>query len=259
MALTKTSGTVQVTQCNCEVMHGGRCCHVGGLLFLIRDVSLGIKPIMSVASTSKMQYWGKGSKIAKNPTKVQGADYGKKFKPDMYIKFDPRPAHLRQTTDQELYDFVKDNQRSAAQLGYQSCWDSVVKITYQDYDVTLVRKLSLVKLREAFLLSLEEQLKDLPDDPLLSTAAGKHVVSTLGQSECTEWFALRNIRITASMMLGFSKNPKNFMDKFWKISSDVPQTKPMKWGIENEMNAIQAIEKKIGSNITRCGLFISKE
>ena len=257
--MAKDSGAIEVTQCSCEVMHGGRCCHIGGLLFLIRDVSMGYKPIMSVASTSKQQMWGKGSKIAKNPRKVQDADYGKKFKPDLYINFDPRPAHLRHTTDQELFDFVKDNQRSAMQLGYQSCWDSVVKITYQDYDVTLDRKLSLIKLRESFLSSLDQQLQDLPEDPLLSTLAGKHVTSTVDQSECIEWYALRSVRVTASIILGFSKNPKNFLEKFWKISCDVPLTKPMKYGKENESNAILAIEQKLGCKVTRCGLFISKE
>ena len=242
-------------------MHGGRCCHVGGLLFLIRDVSMGYKPIMNVPSTSKAQYWGKGSKIAKDPKQVQTADYGKskKFKPDLYINFDPRPANLRETSDQELWDFVKDNQKSSMELGYQSCWDSVVKIIYEDYDVSDERKVSLCKLRDDFLESLEIQLTNLSEDPLLSSPAGKHITSTIEQSQCEEWYALRKIRVSASIMLAFTKNPKNFIKNFWGITNGVPQTKAIKYGKDNEINAINAMEEKLGCHIKRCGLFISKQ
>jgi len=150
---------IYVSKCSCEQMQGGKCSHVACLLYLVQEVSLGASPRISLPSTSKQQYWGKGSKSARNPQPVQLADYGKKHKPDTYIKIDPRPHHLRKTSDQELFDFVKDNQRSNMENQYENNWDSIFKITYSDYSITRRRKFEIIRERMLFLEEMNRSLE----------------------------------------------------------------------------------------------------
>ena len=85
VAINAESGSIETTCCTCQQMSGGKCCHVGALLFLIEELSFGDKPRLDEACTSKAQEWGKGSKVAKNPQPFHIADYGaKRQKIDKY-------------------------------------------------------------------------------------------------------------------------------------------------------------------------------
>ena len=61
---------------------------------------------------------------------IQNATYGKrtKFSADKFYNIDPRPLHLRETTTQEINNFVKDLQASSMELCKESNWESVFQI-----------------------------------------------------------------------------------------------------------------------------------
>ena len=208
---------------------------------------------MAISVTSVQQAWGKGQKTAKNPKPVQDADYGKKFKVGKYINTDPRPIHLRHTTDQERFDFIKEIQASSAKLGYQSNWDPTLKITYQDYNVTTQRKFELFQLRDQFI----QCLKPNTNEATRKIGSGFHLDETLDQSESEDWFTQRKYRVTASRFLEFSRNPVPFFKKFWN-NENIPKTKAMQYGIENESKALAAIEQRLNRSVEKCGLIISK-
>ena len=223
------------------------------LRYLIQDVSYGASPRMALGVTSTQQYWGKGQKTAKNPGPVQSADYGKKFKVGKYIGVDPRPVHLRHTTDQERFDFIKDIQASSAKLGYQSNWDPTLKITYEDYNLSDQRKNELLQLTDQFILNLASSVNKEQN----RIGTGIHLNNTLNQSLNDEWFYQRKYRVTASKFLEFSRNPTPFLRKFWH-DEVIIQTKAMKYGIDNEDKAIVAIEQRLNCTVEKCGLIISK-
>ena len=221
--------------------------------YLIQDVSYGASPRMALGVTSTQQYWGKGQKTAKNPGPVQSADYGKKLKVGKYIGIDPRPTHLRHTSDQERFDFIKDIQASSVKLGHQSNWDPTLKITYEDYGLSPERKYVLFQLRDQFILNLALSVNKEPN----RIGTGIHLSNTLNQSQNDEWFNQRKFRVTASKFLDFSRNPTAFFKKFWHDEVFI-QTKAMKYGIDNEEKAIGAIEQRLNCTVERCGLIISK-
>merc|ERR1712062_80206 len=86
---------------------------------------------------------------------------------------------------------------------------------------------------------------------------GVHLRKTLNQSENNQWFTNRLFRVTASVFLDFSKNPLPFIKNFWSMSK-VPDTPAIKWGRENEQNAILDLEKELNGSITNTGLFVSR-
>ena len=186
-------------------MAGGKCCHVGALLYLIEDLSWGQTPKYDEACTSLPQAWGKGAKVDKNPQPLHLADYGQKRKANKYYNIDPRPLHLQRTTQEELNYFCTDNQYSAWKHSLPSNWDTIfVTPTYDDYVIDDDRKSILKILRKNFLDSMRENLEEIhnstPDT--LSTECSIHLNVTVNQSENEEWFKQRMFRITASFFLG---------------------------------------------------------
>ena len=201
----KDDGSIWISQCTCQQMSGGKCCHVGALLYLIEDLSWGQTPKYEDACTSQPQAWGKGSKVDKNPKPLHLADYGQKRKPNKYYNIDPRPLHLRRTTKEELNNFVTDNQYSAMKHSLQSNWDTIFAApTYDDYVIDDEQRNILQIQRKFFLDSMREDLMNIhyntPDT--LSTACSVHLNITLQQSENNEWFKQRLFRITASIFTG---------------------------------------------------------
>ena len=212
-AIHAENGSIETTCCTCQQMSGGKCCHVGALLFLIEDLSLGDKPRLDEACTSKAQQWGKGSKVEKNPQPFHHADYGqKRQKVDKYYSIDPRPEHLRRTTKEELNNFITGNQQCSMALPYRSNWDSIFDSPiYEDYVLDEERKDVLKILTEQLIGHMESYLDDYKEeedcteiDPFipLSTWCGVHLRKTLNQSENNQWFTSRLFRVTASVFLG---------------------------------------------------------
>ena len=204
-------GSVWISQCTCQQMAGGKCCHVGCLLYLIEDLSWGQPPKYDEACTSTPQAWGKGAKVDKNPRALHQANYGQKRKCDQYYNIDPRPLDLRRTTQEELNNFCTDNQYSACHDGIPSNWNTIfVSPTYDNYDMD-DDCLEILKIqRKQFLDLMRQNLQEIynrtPDT--LSTADGIHLNMTVDQSENAEWFKQRLFRITASFFTGEHSHSK---------------------------------------------------
>ena len=200
VAIDLKDGNIITSRCTCQQSAGGKCCHVGCLLYLVEELSMGEKPKYDEACTSKPQRWGKGTKVAKNPRPLQDADYGhKRHKCDKYYWIDPRPSHLQKTTTEELNNFVTANQFTSMKSGFRSNWDSVFEMpSYADYALSDERKTILKRLGEDFLKSLDVS----HDTDILSTQSGTHLRYTMDQSDNQNWFNERKYRITASIFFG---------------------------------------------------------
>ena len=70
-------------------------------------------PIINKACTSQTQKWGRGKAVGNNPKALEECDYdkklknGKKLEMDRYLKTDPRPEHLRKTSQDSVNLFFK--------------------------------------------------------------------------------------------------------------------------------------------------------
>ena len=71
-------------------------------------------------------------------------------------------------------------------------------------------------------------------------------------------YRLRRYRITASICDDFAKNPHFFIKNFWYEPPDLSNVTPIKWGNDNEKNAIEMFSNSYGS-VKKCGLFISRK
>ena len=251
-----SGGKFVATKCTCVQRNGGRCSHIAALMYLIQEVSFGATPRLEIASTSKPQYWGHGTKTEKNPQPVQFANYSKRIKCDKYVNFDPRPANLRSTSIEEINSFVRDNQISSMNHGFMSNWDSVFKITYDDYEITDERREIIQVLKMQWLTNMLENLESYDNDRL-SNLSSFHITGTEDQSMSEQWFNERNYRVTASVFHDFAKNSVSFLRRFWE-SKTVPETAAITYGKVHEKDAIEAFENKFNCSVTKCGLFVSK-
>ena len=99
-----------------------------------------------ISPTSKGQAWGQGKKMSRNPQPSQMNDYGRtRHKSSKYYNFDPTPAALRYVSKKNLDDFVKDNQILDMKRGFMSNWSSVLKFSYNDYNIDEQRKQELAE------------------------------------------------------------------------------------------------------------------
>ena len=62
------AGDIAVSRCTCQQQSEAKCSHVGGLGYLIEDLSIGVPPRMTKPCTSKTQSWGHGIKTNKKST-----------------------------------------------------------------------------------------------------------------------------------------------------------------------------------------------
>ena len=251
-----SDGQFTTTKCTCVQKNGGRCCHIAALMYLVQEVSFGATPRIELATTSKPQYWGHGTKTEKTPQPVQFANYNKHFKPDKYVHFDPRPAHLRSTSTSEINSFIRDNQISSMNHGFLSNWDSVFQISYEDYEVTAERKEVIQHLKIQWLSNMLESLEKYENDNLTNYSAF-HITGTKDQSNSDQWFSERKYRVTASIFQDFAGNCIGFLKRFWE-STLVPETKAILYGRSHEKDAIEAFENQFNCTVTKCGLFVSK-
>jgi hypothetical protein len=193
-----------------------------------------------------------GTATAKDPKAHHESFYNKKQKPDGIINIDPRPAHLRRTTQEELNTFHISHQAFDKTPNFID----LLRIKYKNYTVDDERKQVLVMLRKQFLKNLSQCAKY--DNDVLSNSAGVHVTGTELQSSSENWMKERALRVTASKFLEFDKNPVTVTtDKLWKQPLDLSHVPAIKWGREHEQDAIKVYETQAGST-QKCGLFISR-
>jgi hypothetical protein len=270
VALQKIDGNIKITRCTCQARIDGKCAHVAALLYLIEDVSLDYIPQMTKPCTSTKQKWDdlSGTHIPKNPQPVQEADYGKKLKFDKYFAFDPRPPHLRKTTQEEINSFHISHQ-AMANPPFNSLdpmnppgtpnWLASFKIYYKEYDISDERKVQLCQLRKFFLANLEEDSATYHDDPL-STNSGYHITGSEDQAGSDLWFRARAVRVTASNMLDFTKNPNSVIRKnLWNEQPNLSHVAAIRWGRDHEKDALAKYQQYQGTFVDTCGLFVSRK
>ena len=115
-------------------------------------------------------------------------------------------------------------------------------------------------------------------DPL-STASGVHVSGTELQSESpnlfafvpchdcvdrgeryTLWHQIRALRITGTSFKNYAtSDPKKLAASLWAEKPDLSHLKSIQWGREKEDEARRDYQRQTGSNVTCCGIFVSRE
>ena len=70
VAIQKSDGNVFVTDCNCPASRGGQCSHIACTMFMIEELSHGLKPKIDEACTSKKQKWGQGLMRQNDPKAI---------------------------------------------------------------------------------------------------------------------------------------------------------------------------------------------
>ena len=126
-----------------------RCTHIACLLFLMEDLSIGRKPVIKVACTSKPQAWGQGSRRNLDPGPIAAKSYSNKRRQDRYIDFDPRPD----TSDSPSVDsesFLRDLQC----LPDQTMWGTLLYFNYEDYDLEADRRAILILENQRLIVNL---------------------------------------------------------------------------------------------------------
>ena len=204
--------------------------------------------------------WGQGKQSGKNPgpihKKIEANVYGKKKIQSDVASFDPREEKFRHTTQHELNNFITSLQ-VISQHRERTNWEDALKLRYEDF-VPSQSELSVLKENcDEYASELFKKVLELPADDL-STNDAVHVKGTEDQAKSDLWKEWRKFRITASIGHDFANSPKQVMKKFWNLVPDISSNKYIKWGIQNETNAVKAFEKRNGVFTQQCGLFISK-
>ena len=251
-----SSGHIVLTRCDCEQNADGRCSHIACLLYLIEDFSLGVSPRMMTACTSKPMAWGKGSRKMKNPQALHCANYSKKVRSDHFYYFDPRPtSSATGSCSQKRFEQLL---QSCDQSTTNSQWKQYICPSFEDYELDSDRKRVLQSMVQEFIQKQEEDLGKFDNDTL-SNEFAVHLTDTVNQSSSPKWKEARQYRITASSFATFKTCPLSWTcNKLWKTETDLSRLPAVKWGLENEANAIMELENHVGSLI-RCGLFVSKK
>ncbi len=255
VALDRQIGTVSSSSCTCECSDG-KCSHVAALLYLLEDFSLGRELIIATPSTSKPQKWGHGSRVSKNPQEVHSKKYSKKRDPGRFIGIDPRPQHLQQTSLQELNFFLVEQQTFPHATMFQDR-----SLFYSDYEIMPCRKSILQEKTSQFLDNMKSSTSLLSlSHSNLSTPSGIHLDETKDQSGSDAWFQERQFRITASIFQDFHRNPSSTTYKMlWDKKRNLSSLPSIKWGVQNEATALDNFVAVTGEQISKCGLFVSRQ
>ena len=236
VALNK-NGTVEISRCSCEQALDGHCSHVGALLYLIEDVSLGVQPRLQSACTSQPRTWGKGKKSSKNPDPIYEKQYSKKRRPDRIINFDPRPVHLQHTSENEINEFIFNVQS----LQRDSMWSKILPFHYGDYELSNDRKSVLHEETKMFLENQKQDLMRFVSDPL-SNGHAVHCTGTEKQADCPEWFQCRHYKVTASTFYDFLGSAKSACNKLlFQEKRDISHLLSIKWGRDHENEALAEV------------------
>lgn len=159
------AGKIITSKCSCKQRTSGQCSHVGGLCYLIEDLSFGRVPIISTPSTSKPQYWGQGIKTNKNPQPLPNLHYGKKkFRANELANFDPRP---RKSTDDEIRARRDTFLRSLQSSKSESAWEDILKFDYEDFPLT-TEDLNIIQYKRNLAIRFMEERNLCHDGELLS-------------------------------------------------------------------------------------------
>ena len=262
VTLSNVSGNIKSASCDCKASALDRCVHVAALLLHLSDYASNDELVIQ-PSTSKPCPWNKGKKREKIPTKLHQVDYksrSSKRKPlsELY-NFDPRPEDKRAASDVRIKDFVVRLQSDAK----QSMWETILKIKYENWkldeaDATVYKEMVI-----QFAQNLSQNNADILNDKVCGEIPG-----TDQQANSDRWHLERKFRITASkcqsaVMRGETLDKYDSLlphfnwlyRNFWFPSTYCNQY--MKYGIDNEQNALREYSDRLNVLVGLSGLWIN--
>lgn len=260
-AQISASGSVTSSRCTCKAQADGKCAHVGALLYLLEEVSMGEQPRLSKPCTSKPQTWGQGIKTNKDPKPLSKCNYGKKrFQPDSLIHKDPRakkpsPAEKRARLDQ----FIRDIQFHEMKTKKRCSWSQLLRYYYEDCDADDEEKSMLDVQCCQVLQNFADTLMEFTLDPL-SNDISVHVTGSEEQAACEKWLECRKLKITASILHHFNRDSASIalVNGYLWEPPDLSDSPAIRYGNQHEQDALEAAKKKVG-DFGRCGLFLSRQ
>ncbi|XP_025111588.1 uncharacterized protein LOC112574606 [Pomacea canaliculata] len=271
IVLSNVSGFVSRASCNCKSSALGRCVHVAALLLKLVDHVEKHGHRVTTPSTSQPCVWNRGKKRSKNPKPLHEAEYkSKKFADGRVYKWDPRPKeHRGSLTNRQINDFIIDLQNISASTQEESMWETSLRILYEDYDLEVERKKTLLK----HVQQLEES--HIPNDisaKQMSAYGAFELLGTQEQSMSLLWIQERQYRITASKckvcFLGDKIVENRGYNLTWKYfhwlsnnlwSPKVVQTCDMQYGLSEEPKAREAYTKATGNKVRETGLWVNRK
>lgn len=266
VAIQRTTGQIEVTKCssNCKANQGGRCSHVAALLYCIKDIKYQREPIIFLPPTSKSQIWGKGDPKASNPQPIGAENVYKRKRFSDIQKWDPRPEKFQKESkeqiDRDFNNLITHLQKHTLYLNEPlPNFLKALKVKYDDYELSEEEKTNLKMNMDYH----DKNMRDLMDQyrtDELSNEFCLHLADTIEQSKDkdSEWLKAKRYVIGASGCKEFATNPKVFIKKFWNMEPNISEREALKWGNDHEFQALRDFEKRAGTFVDPCGLFISK-
>ena len=94
----------------------------------------------------------------------------------------------------------------------------------------------------------------------MSNSTAVHLRNTLAQAGTPAWFDARRLRGTAANISALKTRPVSWTeDKLYKDHVDLSNVPAVKYGIDNEDNALNDLAQQYGHTLTKCGLFVHRQ
>ena len=265
--ISNASGYIKSSGCDCKASSLGRCAHVAAMLLMLSDFVTENGGMVHELSTSLPCTWNKGKKRKKNPNPLHMVTYksSKRKNPSKLYNWDPRPKEYQKKVDiDQVSNFVKHLQ-SISQCRGLSMWETVLKITYEDFELDEQDIAYYKSLVENFEVSLLEN-----NLLILKESVSCEIPGTEEQSSSPRWFQERWCRVTASacksvVHMGEKLAPNNSKITLYNYIKNhlwYPEhvtTIDMQYGIENEPKAVEAYVLLTGVTVVKSGLWISRQ
>ena len=214
-------------------------------------------------STSRPCTWNKGKKRAKAPKPIHFAEYpsSKRKPPSKLYNWDPRPEEGRgaSANNAAIADFI-----SSIRGDKMTKWETLLKIKYSDFVIDEAD----IALYKQMCNKFKTKLLD-HNETILKSRNCCEIPETMEQSNSEKWHNERKYRVTASVCKAIvnmgehlsandSLRPHfNWLEKnFWFPTSFT--TASMRYGMENEANALKEYAEKKQVFVAKSGLWINK-
>ena len=238
-----------------------------------------IKELRSPHScTSQLQKWNQPRKRRLESRSVEDIsfvkyEYGKTKKTAQSVMYDPRPPHMRSTTEsciQSLRDDLLSTGKDIALIHLLPFTASSARIntlpSLPPPPPVLRHKFSehLTSQPQPVHYSIigETGLEFL--QAITYTKEQRDIVeaATRQQNICKQWFEERQFRLTASKFGVIIKRQRQHTSLVSQVlyASVSPSVSALQWGREHETDAVNAYKKTLSSNmkVTKAGIFIDK-
>lgn len=217
----------------------GRCSHVAALLKKTWNhvLEYGYE---KTACTSLPCQWNLPKKSAKNPQTIQASQYPTKSKyiadKDELFRFNPAPLKRQRCETSAGNDMFR------ALPDTRSGWSTLLRYTYDEYELTDSRKQYLVNQKDIFLYSLNKQIEDQYDSLCINHDGSSFLVpNSTDQSTSEIWNIRRSIAVTASIAKQAAETTSKSVysnilgTHLWGLNK--PRSSAISYGLENEPNA----------------------